>query len=75
MSGKRFTEVQVAFAPKQAETGVSVTDVCQKMGVTESTFYNWKRKFSGLGVSELRRLRQLEEEKGWLRSRGAPEPA
>ena len=47
---------------KQAETGVSVAEVCRKMGIAESTFFNWKKKFSGLGVSELRRLRQLEEE-------------
>ncbi|WP_188973406.1 IS3 family transposase [Deinococcus aerolatus] len=62
MRGKRFTEEQIAFALKQAETGVSVTEVCRKMGIAESTFFNWKKKFSGLGVSELRRLRQLEEE-------------
>lgn len=52
MRGQRLTEEQIAFALKQAETGVSVTEVCRKMGVAESTFYNWKRKFSGLGVSE-----------------------
>lgn len=59
---KRFTEEQIASALKQAETGVSITEICRKMGVAESTFYKWKRKFSGLGVSELRRLRRLEEE-------------
>ena len=62
MRGTRFTEEQIAFALKQAETGVSVMEVCWKMGVAESTFYTWKRKFSGLGVSELRRLTQLDEE-------------
>lgn len=62
MRGKRFTEEQIAFALKQAETGVSIAEVCRKMGIAESTFFNWKKKFSGLGVSELRRLRQLEEE-------------
>ena len=66
MRGKRFTEEQIAFALKQAETGVSVAEVCRKMGIAESTYFNWKKKFSGLGVSELRRLRQLEEENARL---------
>lgn len=50
------------FALKQAETGVPVAEVCRKMGVSEATFYNWKKKYDGLGTAELRRLRQLEEE-------------
>ncbi|MGG9215707.1 transposase, partial [Klebsiella pneumoniae] len=51
-----------AFALKQAETGTRVEEVCRKMGISEATFYNWKKKFGGMGVTELRRLRQLEEE-------------
>ncbi|HCL5321460.1 TPA: transposase, partial [Salmonella enterica] len=47
---------------KQAETGTRVGEVCRKMGISEATFYNWKKKFAGLGVTELRRLRQLEDE-------------
>lgn len=62
MKGSKFTEEQIAFALKQAESGVPVAEVCRKLGISENTFYNWKKKFSGLGVSELRRLRQLEEE-------------
>ena len=62
MKRSKFTEEQIAFALKQAESGVTVAEVCRKMGVSEPTFYNWKKKFAGLGVSELRRLRQLEEE-------------
>lgn len=62
MKGSKFTEEQIAFALKQAESGITVAEVCRKMGVSENTLYNWKKKFSGLGVSELRRLRQLEEE-------------
>jgi putative transposase len=46
----------------QAQTGTSVAEVCRKMGISDATFYNWKKKYGGLGVSELRRLRQLEEE-------------
>lgn len=62
MKGSKFTEEQIAFALKQAESGITVAEVCRKLGISENTFYNWKKKFSGLGISELRRLRQLEEE-------------
>lgn len=62
MKKSKFTEAQIVFALKQAETGVSVQEVCRKMGVSEATFYNWKKKYGGLGVTELKRLRQLEEE-------------
>jgi len=57
-----YTEEQIAFALKQAESGTRVEEVCRKMGISEATFYNWKKKFGGMGVTELRRLRQLEEE-------------
>jgi putative transposase len=62
MKRSRFTEEQIAFALKQAETGTSVDEVCRKMGISQQTFYRWKKKFAGLGVAELRRLKQLEEE-------------
>jgi len=62
MKRSKFTEQQIIFALRQAETGVRVAEVCRKMGISEATFYNWKKKYGGLGVSELRRLRQLEEE-------------
>ena len=55
-------EEQIAFALRQAESGTAVTEVCRKMGICEATFFNWKKKYGGLGVSELRRLRQLDEE-------------
>jgi putative transposase len=62
MKKSKFTESQILFALKQAETGVKVEEVCRKMGISEATFYIWKKKYSGLGVSDLRKLRQLEEE-------------
>lgn len=62
MKKSKFTEEQIAFALKQAESGTRVEEVCRKMGVSQATFYAWRKKFGGLGVSELRRLRQLEEE-------------
>lgn len=67
MRKSRFTEQQIAFALRQAETGTKVSEVCRKIGVAEPTFYNWKKKYGGLGVSELRRLKQLEEENRQLK--------
>ena len=62
MKKSKFTEAQIVFAIKQAETGTPVEEVCRKMGITQATYYNWKKKYGGLGVTELRRLKQLEEE-------------
>jgi putative transposase len=67
MKKSKFTEAQIVFALKQAEGGISVDEVCRKLGITQATFYNWKKKFGGLGVSELRKLRQLEEENHQLK--------
>lgn len=67
MKKSKFTEAQIAFALKQSETGTRVEEVCRKMGVSQATFFNWKKKYGGLGVSELRRLRQLEEENNQLK--------
>jgi putative transposase len=67
MKKTKFTEQQIAFALKQADTGTRVDEVCRKMGFSEATFYNWKKKYGGLGVSELRRLRQLEDENNRLK--------
>ena len=62
MKKTKFSEAQIIFALRQADTGVPVAEVCRKMGVSEGTYYNWKKKYAGLGVPELRKLRQLEEE-------------
>ena len=62
MKRKRYTEEQIAFALRQHEAGTSVADIVRKMGISEQTFYRWKKKYDRLGVAELRRLKQLEEE-------------
>lgn len=62
MKKSRFSEEQVAFALRQAELGTPVEEITRKLGVSEQTFYRWKKRYAGLGVSELRRLRLLEEE-------------
>ena len=61
MKKSRYTEEQIAFALKQAETGTPVAEVIRRMGVSEQTFYRWKKVYGGLMPSEVRRLRQLEE--------------
>ena len=67
MKKSKFTEEQIAFALRQAEAGTRVIEVCRKMGISEQPYFRWKKKYGGLGVSELRRLRQLEEENRQLK--------
>jgi putative transposase len=67
MRSSKFTEEQIAFALKQAETGTPVMEVIRKMGITEQTFYRWKKKYGGMMPSDLRRLRQFEEENRQLK--------
>lgn len=67
MKKSKFTDEQIAFALKQAEVGTPVEEVCRKMCISDATFYNWRKKYGGLGPSELRRLKQLEEENSKLK--------
>ena len=60
MKASRFSEAQIAFVLRQAEDGTSVGEVCRKAGISEATFYNWRKKFAGLMPSEMKRLKQLE---------------
>lgn len=62
MKISRFSAEQVAFAMRQAESGTPVSEICRKMGIVEQTFYRWKKKYIGMGVAEVRKLRILEEE-------------
>lgn len=67
MKRSKFSEEQVVYAIRQAESGTPVGDLCRQLGVSDATFYAWKKKYAHLGVSELRRLRQLEEENSQLK--------
>lgn len=67
MKKSKFTEAQIAFAIKQLDKGVKQEEICRKIGISEATFYNWKKKYGGVGFSELRQLRQIKEENAKLK--------
>lgn len=66
MKASKFSEAQIAFVLKQAEDGTPVAEVCRKAGISDATFYNWRKKYAGLMPSEMKRLRQLEQENNKL---------
>ena len=68
MRKSKFPDAPIAFALKQVETGTQVKEVIRKLGITEQTSYRWKRKYGGLGASEMRRLKQLEDENRKLKA-------
>jgi putative transposase len=59
---KRFTPQQIVFALRQAESGTPVAEITRKMGISDPTFYRWKKQYAGMGINEVRRLKQLDEE-------------
>ena len=67
MKRSRNSEEKILYALKQAESGTPVGDVCRQMGISEATFYVWKKKYGGLSLTELRELRQLREENSKLK--------
>jgi putative transposase len=67
MKQRRYSDEQIAFALRQAESGTAVAEICRKLGVSEATFYRWKKQFAGMGTVEIRRLKQLEEENAKLK--------
>ena len=71
MKRSKFSEEQIVYAIRQADAGTPVGDLCRQLGVSDATFYTWKKRYAHLGVSELRRLRQLEEEHSWLKRLGS----
>ena len=67
MKKSRFTEEQILFALKQGDAGQPVADVCRQMGISEATYYNWKKRYGNLGLLEVRELRQLRDENARLK--------
>lgn len=67
MKRSKFSEEQIVYALRQADSGTPIGDLCRQLGVSDATFYAWKKKYAHLGVSELRRLRQLEDENSRLK--------
>ena len=67
MKASKFTDAQEAFILKQGEEGVPVSEICRKAGISQATYFNWKKKYAGLLPSEMRRLKQLEDENGRLK--------
>jgi putative transposase len=67
MRKKHFTEEQITYALRQAESGTPVPDVCRQMGCSEASFYIWKKRYANLGINELRELRQLRDENARLK--------
>jgi putative transposase len=67
MKASKFTDAQKAFIIKQGEDGTPVAEICRKAGISQATYFNWKKKYAGLMPSEMRRLRELEQENGRLK--------
>ena len=67
MKKSKFTDAQIAFVLRQAEEGTGVEEVCRKAGISQQTFYRWKKLYGGLMPLEMKRLKQLEEENGGLK--------
>ncbi len=67
MKRSRFTETQIISILKEADAGLSVKEVCRKQGISDATFYNWKSKYGGMSASELKRLREIEQENAKLK--------
>jgi putative transposase len=67
MKASRFSDAQKAFILKQGNDGIPVADICRRAGISPATYFNWKRKYDGLLPTEMRRLKQLEDENGKLR--------
>lgn len=67
MKKSRYTEEQIAFALKQAEMGITVAEICRKLGVSEQTFYRWKTRYAGMMPSDMKRMKQLEDENAKLK--------
>ncbi len=67
MKSKRFSEIQIVKILREAESGVKILDLCRKYGMSDATFYNWRSKYGGMQLSDIKKLKELEEENGRLK--------
>jgi putative transposase len=67
MKGSKFTDAQKAYIIRQGEEGAPVAEICRKVGISQATYFNWKKKYAGMMPSEMRRLRELEDENSRLK--------
>ena len=67
MKASQFTDAQKAFIIKQGDDGTPVAEICRKAGISQATYFNWKKKYSGMMPSEMKRLRELEQENARLK--------
>ena len=67
MKASKFTDAQKAFIIRQGDGGTSVAEICRKAGISQATYFNWKKKYTGMMPSEMKRLRELEDENGRLK--------
>ncbi|TWG91975.1 putative transposase [Mesorhizobium sp. J18] len=67
MKASQFTDAQKAFIIKQGEDGTPVAEICRKAGISQATYFNWKKKYAGMMPSEMKRLRELEQENARLK--------
>ena len=67
MRASKFTDAQKAFIIRQGESGTPVEEICRKAGISQATYFNWKKKYAGMMPSEMKRLRELEDENGRLK--------
>ena len=67
MKASQFTDAQKAFIIKQGEDGTPVAEICRKAGISQATYFNWKKKYAGMMPSEMRRVRELEQENARLK--------
>lgn len=75
MKKNKFSETQILEALKKQESGMKVSDICRHLGISEPTFYNWKSKYAGMTTSDIKRLKELEEENSRLKRIVANHPA
>jgi putative transposase len=67
MKKSRFTETQIVSILKEADAGMKVEELCRKHGISSASYYNWKKKYGGMDASEIKRLKELEEENAKLK--------